>query len=119
MTTPNPAIPTNMKPYTVAFLYPGPNYDALSDRTIPENLALHAAHLEGVRRNAEAGTQIIAAPVLTPGSRVSAFGVFHAHLSIEQVTALIQQDPAVIAGRFTFEIVQAIFPALDGVKMEY
>ena len=119
MTTPNPAIPTNMKPYTIVFLYPGPNYNALSDRAIPENLALHAAHLEGVRTNIENGTQLLAAPVLTPGSKVSALGVFPAHLSIEQVVALMQQDPAIVAGRFTFEVVQALFPSLDAVKVEY
>jgi hypothetical protein len=119
MTTPNPAVPTNMKPYTVVFLYPGPNYDALSDRAVPENLALHAAHLAGVRTNVEAGVQILAAPVITPGSKVSALGVFPAHLSIEQATALMQQDPAIIAGRFIFEVVQALFPSLDGVKVEY
>jgi hypothetical protein len=119
MTPPNPSIPTNMKPYTVVFFYPGPNYDALSNRAIPENLALHAAHLEGIRTNIGNGTQILAAPVLTPGSKVSALGVFPAHLSIEQVAALMQQDPAIVAGRFTFEVVQAIFPSLDAVKVEY
>jgi hypothetical protein len=119
MTTPNLAVPTNMKPYTLVFLYPGPNYNALSDRAISENLALHAAHLEGVRANIENGTQLLAAPVLTPGSKVSALGVFPAHLSIEQVAALMQQDPAIVAGRFTFEVVQALFPSLDAVKVEY
>jgi hypothetical protein len=113
------AIPTNMKPYTVAFLYPGPNYAALSDKSIPENLALQAAHLEGVRAHVEDGTQIIAAPVMTPGSRVCALGVFHPHVSVEQVTDIMQRDPAIIAGRFTFEVVQSIFPSLDAVKMEY
>jgi hypothetical protein len=108
-----------MKPYIVAFLYPGPNYDALSDKTIPENLALQAAHLEGVRTQIEAGTQILAAPVMTPGSKVSALGAFSAHLSIEQVTEIMQSDPAIAAGRFTFEVVQALFPSLDGVKVEY
>jgi hypothetical protein len=119
MTQPALAIPNNMKPYTVAFLYPGPNYAALSDRTIPENLALQAAHLEGVRANIAAGTQILAAPVMTPGGKVSALGIFPAHLSIEQVTAIMQQDPAIIAGRFTFEVVLALFPSLDAVKVEY
>jgi hypothetical protein len=119
MTLPALAIPTNMKPYTVAFLYAGPNYAALSDKTVPENLALQAAHLEGVRANVEAGTQILAAPVMTPGSKVSALSVFPANLSIEQVTAIMQQDPATVAGRFTFEVVQALFPSLDAVKVEY
>jgi hypothetical protein len=119
MTTPTPSIPTNMKPYTVAILYPGPNYDALSDRSVPENLALHAAHLQGVRTSIEAGTQILAAPIMTPGSKVSAFGVFPASVTIEQVTDLMQRDPAIVAGRFTFEVVQALFPSLDAVKVEY
>jgi hypothetical protein len=113
------SIPINMKPYTVAFLYPGPNYDALSDKAIPENLALQAAHLEGVRAHIVDGTQILAAPVMTPGSKVSALGIFHPHVSIEQVTEIMQSDPAIAAGRFTFEVVQAIFPSLDGVKVEY
>jgi hypothetical protein len=108
-----------MKPYTIAILYPGPNYEALSDRTIPSNLALQTAHLEGIRANVEAGLQVLAAPVMTPGSKVCAFGVFHPHISIEQVTDLMQRDPAIAAGRFIFEVVQAIFPSLDGVKTEY
>ena len=82
----------------VAFLYPGPNYDALSDKTIPENLALQAAHLEGVRAHIADGTQILAAPVMTPGSKVNALGVFPASLSVEQVTEIMQSDPAIAAG---------------------
>lgn len=117
--TPALAIPTNMKPYPVAFLYPGPNYEALSDRSIPSNLALQAAHLEGVRANVEAGLQLVAAPVMTPGSKVCALGVFHPHVTIEQITDLLQKDPAVAAGRFTFEIVQSLSPSLETVKMEY
>jgi hypothetical protein len=31
----------------------------------------------------------------------------------------MHSDPAVTAGRFTFEVVQSIFPSLDTVKMEY
>jgi hypothetical protein len=119
MNAANLAIPTNMKPYTVAFLYPGSHYEALSDKTISENLALQAAHLEGVRTNFQAGLQIIAAPVLTPGTKVCAIGVFHPHVSVEQVTEIMQRDPAVAAGRFTFEVVQSLYPSLDAVKMEY
>jgi len=115
----NLAIPTNMKPYTVAFLYPGPNYDALSDMKNPANFALHAKHLEGIRANVQAGLQIAAAPIMTRGGKVSAIGVYHPHVSIEQVTEILQQDPAIVAGRFTFEVQQAIFPSLDNVKMEY
>ena len=113
------SIPNNMRPYMVAFLYPGPNYDALSDKSIPANLALQAAHLEGIRAHIEDGTQIFAAPVMTPGSKVSAFGVFPAHLSIEQVNDMILADPAIAAGRFKFEVVQALFPSLETVKVEY
>jgi hypothetical protein len=113
------AIPTNMKPYTVAFLYPGPNYAELSDMKNPEAFALQAKHLEGIRSNFEADLQILAAPIVTPGSKLSALGVFHPHVSIEQVTKIMQRDPAIAAGRFTFEVHQAIFPSLDAVKMEY
>jgi hypothetical protein len=113
------AIPTNMKPYTVAFLYPGPNYAALSDMKNPEAFALQAKHLEGVRSNFKADLQILAAPIITPGSKLSALGIFHAHVSIAQVTEIMQRDPAIAAGRFTFEVHQAIFPSLDAVKMEY
>ena len=108
-----------MKPYPVAFLYAGPNYDALSDNSIPQNRALQTAHLEGIRANVAAGFQILAAPVLTPGSKVSAFGVFHPHISFDQVTELMKKDPAIAAGRFTFEVAQVFFPSLDAVKMEY
>jgi len=63
--------------------------------------------------------QYLAAPIMTPGSKVSAFGIFPASVTIEQVTELMQHDPAIAAGRFTFEVVQALFPSLDAVKVEY
>jgi hypothetical protein len=113
------AIPINMKPYTVAFLYPGPNYAALSDMKNPEAFALHAKHLEGIRTNVQSGLQILAAPIVTPGGKLCALGVFRAHISVEQVSEIMQRDPAIIAGRFTFEVHQAIFPSLDAIKMEY
>jgi hypothetical protein len=113
------AIPTNMKPYTVAFLYSGPNYAVFSDMKVPEAFTLQAKHLEGVRANVEAGLQILAAPILTPDGKVRALGVFHPHVTVEQATEIMQRDPAVVAGRFTFEVVQTIFPSLDAVKMEY
>ncbi|MEO6806851.1 MAG: hypothetical protein ABI286_13070 [Edaphobacter sp.] len=113
------SVPKNMKSYTVAFLYPGPNYDQLSDKSIPTNLALQAAHLEGVRAHIEDGTQILAAPVMTPGSKVSAFAVFPPHLSEEQVNDMMLTDPAIAAGRFIFEVVQTLFPSLESVKVEY
>jgi hypothetical protein len=119
MTPPTLAIPTNMKAYTVVFLLPGPNYVALSDRSVAANLALQASHLDSVHANCDAGLQILAAPVMTPGSQISAFGIFHSHIPVEQMTELMQADPAVAAGRFTFQIVQAMLPSLDGVKMEY
>ena len=58
-------------------------------------------------------------PVMTPGSKVCALGVFPAHLSIDQVNDMMLADPAVAAGRFTFEVVQALFPSLETVKVEY
>jgi len=72
-----------------------------------------------VRANVEAGLQLLAAPVITPGSTVSAFSVFPSSVSIEQVTDIMQKDPAIAAGRFIFEVHQAFFPSLDTIKMEY
>jgi hypothetical protein len=115
----NLAIPTNMKPYTVAFLCPGPNYEALSDMKNPANFAIQAKHLEGIRANVQAGLQVVAAPIITKSDKVCAMAVYHPHVSIEQVTEILQRDPAIVAGRFTFEVQQAIFPSLDNVKMEY
>jgi len=113
------AIPVNMKPYTVAFLYPGPRYAEFSDMKNPEAFALQAKHLDEVRSNVEAGLQILAAPVITPGGKLSALGIFHPHVTVEQVTEIMQRDPAVAVGRFTFEVHQAFFPSLDSVKVEY
>jgi hypothetical protein len=119
MTSPSLSIPKNLKPYTVAILFPGPNYDTLSDRSAPANLALQAEHLQAVCANVEAGLQILAAPVMTSGSSVSAFSVFHANVPTEQVNEIMQRDPAIVAGRFIFQVHQVLFPDLDGVKMEY
>lgn len=32
---------------------------------------------------------------------------------------MMARDPAVAAGRFTFEVAEALFPSLEDVKMEY
>lgn len=48
-----------------------------------EALALQAKHLEGGSSNVETGLQILAAPVITPGGKLSALGIFHLHITIE------------------------------------
>ena len=113
------AIPKNMKTYTIGLLYPGPAYEALSDKSVPENVALQAAHLASVRRAIEQGLQVMAVPILTPGSKVSAMAVFAEHVTAEQASELLAEDPAIKAGRFTYEVLAAFFPSLDCVQVEY
>ncbi len=113
------SIPKNMKIYTVGLFYPGPAYDVLSDKTVPENMALQAAHLENVKRSVERGLQVMAVPILTPGSKISAIAVFAENVTAEQASDLLAEDPAIKAGRFTYEVLTAFFPSLDGIQMEY
>jgi hypothetical protein len=113
------AIPKNMKAYTVGLLYPGPAYDALSDKDIPANVELQAAHLRGVKRCVEQGLQVMAVPVMTPGSRISAMSVYQQGVTPEQAAALLAEDPAIQAGRFVFEVQVALFPSLDCIQVEY
>lgn len=64
----------------------------------PEAFALQAKHLEGVRSNVETGLQILAAPFITPGGKLSALGVFHPHVTIERVTKSCSAIPLSLPG---------------------
>ena len=80
--------------YSVVFLLPGPNYDD-ADR---------ALIWEHGRRNFElraAGTMNIVGPFLD-GGNVQGMCIMNA--SVDDTRALIDEDPAVVAGIFTYEV---------------
>lgn len=113
------AVPTNGKIYPVIFLLPGPRYAELSDRSVPANLELQAQHLLFVKQNIEAGTQVMAIPIVGPDAPIAAMGVFRVDLSTEELIRLMEADPFISTGRFVYRIDSAFMPALDTITVRY
>jgi diaminopimelate decarboxylase len=83
------------KPYSVLILRVGPNYDAAEPQTVV---------WEHGRRNFGLRDDGVLAVVLrvTDDSDVCGVGVFTG--SVEETTAIMADDPGVLAGVFTFEV---------------
>lgn len=88
----------DMQTYYIAFLKSGPNRS--QDST--ETAAIQQAHLEHIKKLAEAGKICIAGPFLDEGD-VRGIFIFSTE-SLEEAVALTKQDPAVQAGRLEIEV---------------
>lgn len=87
-----------MKRYVMAFLKAGPN----RDRSPEEAQALQRAHLNNIRKMAEAGKLVLAGPFMDDGD-VRGIYVFAVE-SVEEAEALTATDPAVQAGSLEMEL---------------
>jgi hypothetical protein len=85
----------NAKPYSVVILKQGPNF---RDDTAPAIIWEHGRRNFGLRDD---GVLAVVLPV-TDGSDVCGIGVFAA--TIDDTTAIMNQDPGVAAGVFTYEV---------------
>ena len=96
------------KRYTIVFLLPGPNYKDLDveDR-------LHRAHLRHLFTLKKEEKLLINGPV-GRGSNIRGVSIYNSD-DIAEVRGWVEADPAVQAGRFTYEI----FPwfSIPGAKL--
>lgn len=87
-----------LKAYYLVILKKGPHRD--QDSTTAEQI--QKGHMENITKMAEAGKLNVAGPFLDDGDLR---GIFVFNLSSEQeVRALVDNDPAVKAGRLIYEI---------------
>lgn len=87
-----------MKQYVMAFLKAGPN----RDRSPEEAAALQRAHLDNIKRLAEAGVLVVAGPFLDRGE-VRGIYIFDVR-TLEEAQALTETDPAIQAGSLVMEL---------------
>ena len=87
-----------MRRYVMAFLKAGPN----RDRTPEEAQALQRAHLDNIRKMAEAGKLVLAGPFMDDGA-VRGIYVFAVD-NVEEAETLTATDPAVQAGSLVMEL---------------
>ena len=87
-----------MTTYYVAFLYRGPAWSA---EETPEHAKIQEGHMANIRKMAEAGKLLVAGPFTDDGDLRGLF-VFRTN-TLEEATAMAEQDPAVKAGRLRLE----------------
>ncbi|MGB9303709.1 MAG: hypothetical protein WCB92_08530 [Mycobacterium sp.] len=83
------------QPYSVVILTRGPKF---ADETAPAIVWEHGRRNFGLR---DSGVMPVVLPV-TDGSDVCGIGVFAA--TVEDTAAIMNDDPGVLAGVFTFEV---------------
>ena len=88
----------NLKPYFLVLLKRGPNRN--QDSTTAANI--QKAHLENINRMAASGKLNVAGPFLDEGEMRGIF-IFDSG-DEDEVKKLVENDPAVKAGRLTYEI---------------
>lgn len=88
----------NLKPYFLVLLKRGPNRN--QDSVTAANI--QKAHLENINRMAAAGKLNVAGPFLDEGELRGIF-IFDSG-NEDEVKKLVENDPAVKAGRLTYEI---------------
>lgn len=87
-----------MKTYQMVFLFKGPNRN--QDST--EAMRIQEAHLANIQRLADEGKLIVAGPFLDDKDLRGIF-IFDSE-SEKEVRALVETDPAIIAGRLRYEV---------------
>lgn len=92
--------------YVVVLLKRGPHYDTTGELQMP--------HLQHVFAMRDAGQQLITLPVRDLGEIVG-IGLM-ATSDKDEVSALMERDPGVVAGRFTFELLSCMGMPGDTVR---
>jgi uncharacterized protein YciI len=95
------------KPYTLVVLKKGPNFDSTAH--------LQMEHLKHIFTMRHAGQQLITIPIMDLESELAGIGLF-ATADKEEAARLTAADPAVVAGRLTFEILGCMALPGDAVK---
>lgn len=87
------------KQYCVSFLIEGPNYRSFPPEQLEEN---HWAHLRYLFSLKEAGKLVVNGP-MSEHADIRGVSIWNTN-DVEEVRTLLNGDPAVQAGRFTFEV---------------
>jgi uncharacterized protein YciI len=90
-----------IRPYILLLLTKGPNYELPDTRRI-----IQSEHLPYTFQQRKEGILALTMPV-NDNTRIAAIGIYTG-LSKEAVTARVENDPAVKAGIFEYEIVNAM-----------
>ena len=100
---------TEMRMYYMVFLRRGPAWTAT---TTPETKQVSQGHQANIQRLTKEGLMVVAGPFEgTSGERALA-GIFILRVgSMEAARVAVESDPAVVAGRFVYEIVPWWGPA--------
>jgi uncharacterized protein YciI len=96
----------NLVPYTVRLYRSGPRADTFTEEELDRIQQSHIDFLAGER---EAGFILAAGPFADqPDETLRGFGVMNG--SIEEITARVANDPAVVAGRMRAEVFTWLIP---------
>src|SRR6266478_3876475 len=88
-----------MTNYVMGLLRRGPHWTAASTE---ETQRIQEGHMANIRKMAATGKLIVAGPFSDNGDLRGVF-IFH-HASMEEAKAMIDQDPAIKAGRLVIEL---------------
>lgn len=102
-----------MTTYYVGLLRKGPAWVA---GDTAESRKIQAGHLAHIGKMADAGKLVVAGPFAANAQEVRGMLIFHKMSSIDEVKALVADDPAVKAGRLVLEVFQ--WMAAKGIKID-
>lgn len=107
--TVNPQTGTAMATYYVVLLRRGP---AWTSAVTPETSAISKGHMDNIQRLQDAGKMVVAGPFLDQSGDRALTGLFVLRAeSAAEAKTLTENDPAVKAGRFVYEILPWMAPA--------
>jgi uncharacterized protein YciI len=99
-----------LKPYVLAILRKGENYNNPETKTI-----IQTEHLPHTFKQIENGILSIAMPMREENSEIAAIGIYNTTDKAE-IRKWLDNDPAVIKGIFTFDLLNCIGMQGDGLK---
>jgi ribonuclease HI len=108
-----PDIPRNLKPYFVVLLFAGPHRDQPPEKA----KEIFRAHVAYIHQQIQAGKFALAGPFADDG-RIEGI-IIAAVDSAQEAQEILSRDPAIAAGRMTFEVHPALLPSLEGVVVKY
>jgi uncharacterized protein YciI len=108
-----PDVPRSLNPYFLCLLRKGPQWDITQGH---EDLML--LHLAFFRQQIEAGKMVLAGPILDETDTLRGICILRAE-DLDAAKAAANQDPAIKTGHLTAEVLPALLPSLDSVKVEY
>ena len=104
----NPTSGTEMITYYMVLLRRGPAWTATAT---PESSAVSKGHMENIQRLTAAGKMVVAGPFLEQTGAQALTGLFILRVaSLDEAKQTVATDPAVKAGRFTYEIIPWLGP---------